>query len=85
MGKVKMTALDYDLLSRCAAGENITSSDRERDRARTKLKRLGFLIFERPNWRWVVTSYGRALLASHEQQDESPDDQGEDHLGEKGI
>ncbi len=38
------------------------SSDRVRDRARTKLKRLGMIRFDRPARRWVVLPAGLAAL-----------------------
>ena len=41
------------------------SSDRERDRARAKLKRLGLKRFDRKAWAWEVLPAGRAALEPH--------------------
>jgi len=40
------------------------SSRRDRDRARTKLKRLGLIRFDRKAWAWEVLPAGRQALAS---------------------
>lgn len=40
------------------------SSDRERDRIRTKLKRLGLIRFDRKAWAWEVLPAGRQAIAS---------------------
>lgn len=37
-------------------------SDRVRDRARTRLKSLGLITFDRRAWSWVVLPAGRAAL-----------------------
>jgi len=39
------------------------SSDRDRDKARTVLKRLGLIRFDRKAWTWEVLPAGRALLS----------------------
>lgn len=41
---------------------NLTGSDREEDRARGKLKRRGYIEFDRPAWLWRMTDAGRAAL-----------------------
>lgn len=61
-----VTDLEIELLTRCAVRENITSSDRAGDKARTRLKRLGYLIFDREKWRWHVTYAGQDALAALE-------------------
>lgn len=38
------------------------SSNRLRDQARTKLKRLGLIKFDRKAWEWVVLPAGRRAL-----------------------
>ena len=38
------------------------SSDRKRDRARTKLKRLGLIRFDRKAWEWEVLPDGLVAL-----------------------
>lgn len=58
----KLSGLERVLLLRCLGGIDIKSSDREEDRARTRLKRQGFLVFERSYWRWRVTDTGKAEL-----------------------
>lgn len=47
------------------------SSDRERDRIRTKLKRLGLIRFDRKAWAWEVLPAGRQALASSGGPDET--------------
>lgn len=39
------------------------SSDRTRDRLRTKLKKLGMVRFDRKAWRWEVLPAGEAFLS----------------------
>lgn len=50
------------------------SSDRVRDRARTRLKALGFIRFDRKAWCWRITPAGRAAL----QQEAGAENEGED-------
>lgn len=42
------------------------SSDRVRDRARTRLKKMGLIRFDRPTWAWVVSGTARAALQGEE-------------------
>lgn len=49
------TELDRKLLLRCAVGEDIKSSDRTEDQSRTKLKKWGYLYFDRPTWKWKIS------------------------------
>ena len=42
------------------------SSNRLRDQARTKLKRLGLIRFDRKAWQWEVLPAGRLALAEDE-------------------
>lgn len=42
------------------------SSDRARDRARTTLKRMGMITFDRKTWQWVVLPAGRAALEARD-------------------
>ncbi len=60
--RVKMTEIELSQLLRAEKGEDIRSSDRPSDRARTKLKRLGYLIYDRSCARWRITPAGRAAL-----------------------
>lgn len=62
-----MTDLERDILIRLSNNENVTSSDRPGDRARTRLKKLGYIVFDRSKWRWYITHAGQDALA------ESPD------------
>lgn len=52
-------------LAKCQAGEDITSFDRTEEAARTRLKTLGYIVFDRPSYRWQITESGRAALAAH--------------------
>ena len=49
-------------LERLAAGQDIKSSDLEGDRARTRLKKLRMIEFDRTTWMWVITDAGSAAL-----------------------
>ncbi|PZO78455.1 MAG: hypothetical protein DI629_12215 [Mesorhizobium amorphae] len=42
-------------------------ADRDSDRARSKLKKLGLIRFHRKAWAWQLTDAGVALRASHEE------------------
>jgi len=64
---VKLTAVHVEQLARLDRGEDVKSSDRPTDRARSKLKRLGLIEFNRSTWLWLITDAGRAALA--EQKD----------------
>jgi hypothetical protein len=63
----RLTDIEWSQLRRAAAGENISSSDRPSDRARTKLKRLGLLEYNRAFARWLVTDLGRSALEQSEE------------------
>jgi hypothetical protein len=54
-----MTDLENELLMRLANNEDIKSSDRAEDKARTKLKNRGLIIFDREKWRWHLTYAGQ--------------------------
>lgn len=58
-----LSDIEERLLRECAAGQDIKSSDRPADRARTRLKRLGYLTFDRGTWRWNITDAGRAAVS----------------------
>jgi hypothetical protein len=58
-----MMDIDHDLLIRLANHEDIRSSDRPSDAARTRLKNRGLIIFDREKWRWHLTYAGRDALA----------------------
>jgi len=59
-----MTNLEKDLLLRCANREDIGSSDRAGDNARKRLKKKGYIIFDRGKWRWEVTEAGLCAAAT---------------------
>jgi hypothetical protein len=63
---MKLSEIERDQLRRAVVGENIASSDRASDRARTRLKKLGYLHFDRAGWRWIATPAGRAALEGSE-------------------
>ncbi|MFC3208082.1 hypothetical protein [Aquamicrobium soli] len=46
-------------LERLVRDPKYGNSDRARDRARTKLKRLGLIRFDRKVWQWVVLPVAR--------------------------
>ncbi|MGP2493328.1 hypothetical protein ACTDI4_17085 [Mesorhizobium sp. PUT5] len=52
----------HDEIKRLIRDPKYGSSDRARDQARTKLKRLGLIEFDRKAWEWVVLPAGRAAL-----------------------
>lgn len=61
---MRLTDIEWSQLRLSSQGVDIRSSDRPSDRARSKLKRLGLLTYERaPIARWRVTDAGRAALA----------------------
>lgn len=55
-------------VERLIADPKYGSSDRERDRARTKLKRLGLIRFNRTAWSWEVLPAGHEALADARRQ-----------------
>lgn len=57
-----LRTIEYDQLAKIAHGKDVRSSWRNEDRARTKLKRLGLINFDRDTWRWCITDAGRAEL-----------------------
>jgi predicted RNase H-like HicB family nuclease len=59
---VALSNIELALLRNLAVGQNILSSDRPSDRAKTKLKKVGYIHFERECWKWVVTDAGRLGL-----------------------
>lgn len=62
----KYGKVEADQLIRLSRGENIASSDRVSDRARTKLKKHGLITFDRAAWKWVLTQSGKRALRVHE-------------------
>lgn len=63
---MKLTDIEWSQLRRASLWEDIRSSDRPSDRARTRLKRLGLLQYNRTFSRWCVTPEGRAALAEED-------------------
>jgi hypothetical protein len=61
---VKLTGIESSQLRLAEQGVDIRSSDRPGDRARSKLKRLGLLVYERSYARWRITDLGRAALSA---------------------
>jgi hypothetical protein len=59
-----LSEIEVTQLRRLMNGENICSSDRPTDRARTRLKRLGYVQFDRSAWLWRITAAGREHLAA---------------------
>lgn len=57
-----MTEIELSQLLRAEKGEDIRSSDRPSDRARTRLMRLGYLGYDWSLVRWYITPAGRAAL-----------------------
>lgn len=56
----------HNQLQALQRGMNICSSDRPSDRARTKMKKLGLITFDRKMWLWRITDDGRAALIAEE-------------------
>ncbi len=52
----------HDEIKRLIRDPKYGSGDRARDQARTKLKRLGLIEFDRKAWEWVVLPAGRAAM-----------------------
>lgn len=52
----------HDEIKRLIRDPKYGSSGRARDQARTKLKRLGLIGFDRKAWEWVVLPAGRAAM-----------------------
>jgi predicted RNase H-like HicB family nuclease len=59
---MQLKDLELALLRKVAAGEDIRSSDRSWDRAKTRLKKAGYIEFDRDYWRWGITEAGRMGL-----------------------
>ena len=78
-----LSDLEERLLRECAAGQDIKSSDRPADRARTRLKKLGYLTFDRAGWRWQITDAGRSAL-SRPQLDAGTGSHPSHHLAPQG-
>jgi hypothetical protein len=68
---LNLSAIEAKLLRSCAAGNNLLSSDRPSDKAKTRLKKRGLLYFDRSKWVWTITPEGHAALTWH---DRSPTD-----------
>jgi hypothetical protein len=68
----ELTPIERDQLQKCFDGLDIKSSDRPTDKARQRLKRLGYLVFEKSYWRWRITDAGRAALAVTLHKGKSP-------------
>lgn len=62
--------VEADQLRRLYRGENIASSDRAEDRARTRLKKHGLISFDRETWKWTLTATGAHALRAREGHDE---------------
>lgn len=59
---MKLTDLEKREMKMLLRDPKYGSSDRERDRIRTKLKRLGLIRFDRKAWAWEVLPAGREAL-----------------------
>ena len=67
---MNLTTDMLDQLQKLERGVDVRSSDRTTDRARTKLKKLGMITFDRSVWLWFITDAGRAALSSHNREGE---------------
>lgn len=63
---MKLSEIECEQLRVLIANRDIKSSDRVRDRARTRLKKLGYIYFDRAAWLWRITDAGRAALEGGE-------------------
>lgn len=68
MAVVEVRPEDLREISLLIRNPRYGSSDRVRDRARDRLKRLGHIRFDRKAWTWEVLPSGRALLAQAEKE-----------------
>ena len=59
-----LSEIERDQLQRLVRQEDIRSSDRPTDKARTRLKRLGFITYDREAARWVILDAGRVAVSS---------------------
>lgn len=62
----KLTDIQRREIRRLIRDPRNGSSDRDRDRARGKLKKLGLIRFDRKTWEWEVLPAGVAAIAEHE-------------------
>lgn len=62
---IALSSLELKLLREAVSGRDIKSSDRREDKAKARLKKAGYLRFDRDFWRWVVTDAGRAGLRQY--------------------
>lgn len=58
----KLGAFEIYQMKLLAAGVDIASLRLDEDRARSRLKRLGYITFNRKAWRWELLDAGRAAL-----------------------
>jgi hypothetical protein len=63
MRQVVLSEIEVTQLRRLMNGEDICSSDRPTDKARQRLKRLGFIRFDRSAWLWRLLPAGQEHLA----------------------
>lgn len=58
-----LTEREKDFLSRVMVGARLRLADREEDKVRQRMRRLGFAEVVMNPRRWVLTEAGRAALA----------------------
>lgn len=64
----KMTLADITEMRKLMQDPKNGGSDRQRDKQRSRLKRLGYIVFSRVDWEWKITPAGRSALgASHDE------------------
>lgn len=60
---MKLNDRELDFLSRVNSGQHLRLADREEDKARQRVRKLGLVECVMNPRRWVVTDTGRAALA----------------------
>lgn len=67
---MKLTPREHDFLLRVRDGRELRLADRDEDKVRQKMRRLGFAEVLPSPRRWSITEAGRALLAIQENSNE---------------
>lgn len=57
-----LSAVETKILRDLSWGKDGLGSDRAEDKAKTRMKRLGLIRFDRSRWRWELLNAGHAAL-----------------------
>lgn len=66
---MKINAQETEFLERVESGSELRIADRDEDKVRQRMRRLGYVEFVMIGRRWVITDAGRNALSERKGED----------------